>query len=46
MVKIKISYEAPGDLERVMALLAPLIKSAKIKHEQTGIYKRAYINLK
>ena len=46
MIKIKISYETSGDLERVMALLAPLIKSAKIKHEQTGTYKRAYINLK
>lgn len=46
MVKIKISYEKPGDLERIMRLLEPLVKSAKVKHEEAGPYKRAYISLK
>lgn len=46
MIKIKISYETPGELERILRLLEPLVKSAKVKHEREGAYKRAYINLK
>lgn len=46
MIKIKISYREAGELERVMRLLEPLIRSAKVKHEQEGPYKRAYISLK
>lgn len=47
MIKIKISYEKPGELERIMRLLEPLLKSAKkVKHEEAGPYKRAYISLK
>lgn len=46
ITKIRVSYEKPGELERIMRLLEPLVKSAKVKHEETGPYKRVYITYK
>lgn len=43
-VKIKVSYERPEELKRVLQLLRPEIKNWKVA-EQTGRFKRAYIEL-
>lgn len=46
MIKIKISYQTQEELESILKLLHPAIKSAKIKKGQQGVYKRAYIEIK
>ena len=45
-VQIRISYQTPQELEQILRLLRPAIKSAKIKQGQQGVYKRAYIEIK
>lgn len=45
MIKIKISYQTPQELENILKLLHPAIKSAKIKQGQQGAYKKAYIEI-
>ncbi|MDO5540870.1 MAG: hypothetical protein Q4F83_12515 [Eubacteriales bacterium] len=45
-VKIKVSYQTPQELESILKLLRPAIKSAKIKKGQQGAYKKAYIEIK
>lgn len=45
-VQIRISYQTPQELEQILRLLRPAIKSAKIKQGQQGAYKRAYIEIK
>lgn len=45
MVKIKISYQTPEELEKVLKLLQPLVKSMKVKKGQQGIFKKAYIEI-
>lgn len=44
-VKIKISYEKPQELHRVLKLLNPIIKSCKAEKGGNGRYKRAYIEV-
>lgn len=46
MIKIKISYQTSQELEYILRLLHPAIKSAKIKKGQQGAYKKAYIEVK
>lgn len=46
MVKIRISYQDAQELERVLKILKPQIKSYKVVKEQDGAYKRAYVILK
>lgn len=46
MVKIKVSYERPEELQRVVRLLGPAMETCKRAREQEGKYKRAYIILK
>lgn len=43
MMKIRISYERPEELEAVRRLLAPVIKSCKVSGNQEGRYRKAYI---
>ena len=43
MVKIKISYETPDELEEVLRLLHPVTSSCKVPKCQNGAYKRAYV---
>lgn len=43
MIKIKISYQTPQELQAVIKLLHPVIKTCKVAKEQQGKYKRAYI---
>lgn len=44
-VKIKVSYEQPEELQRVLKCLRPVIKSYKVAKEQKGKYRRVYIEL-
>ena len=45
MIKIKISYETPQELEYILRLLHPAIKSKKIKQGQQGAFNKAYITI-
>ena len=45
MVKIKISYETPDELEEVLRLLHPVTSSYKVAKCQNGAYKRAYVEV-
>ena len=45
-VKIKVSYQTPQELQAVIKLLHPAVKSCKVSKEQRGEYKRAYVVLK
>lgn len=45
MIKIKISYEQPKELEKVLKCLEKVEKKVKISTKQEGKYKRAYIEL-
>lgn len=44
MIKIKISYEKPEELQQIIKLLSPVIKSYKVPKEQKEKYKRAYLS--
>lgn len=44
-VKVRISYEHPQELQRVLELLRPDILSCKTEKGQNGQYKRAYVRL-
>lgn len=44
-VKVRISYEHPQELQRVLELLRPDILSCKAEEGQKGQYKRAYVSL-
>lgn len=44
-VKIKISYERPDELDRILQLLRPVISSVKVPNVRKGKYKRAYVDL-
>lgn len=45
MIKIKISYQNSRELEQVIKLLQPIIKSCKIIKEHGKRYDRAYITI-
>ena len=45
-VKIKVSYEHPEELQRILKKLAPDVKSWKVASRQDGRFKRAYVELK
>lgn len=45
MIKIKISYQKSQELEQVLKLLKPMIKSCKIIKEHGTRYDRAYITI-
>lgn len=45
MVKIKISYETPDELEEVLRLLHPVTSSCKVAKRQNGAYRRAYVEV-
>ena len=45
-VKIKVSYQKAQELQAILLLLRPVIKSYKAADRQQGIYKRAYIEIK
>lgn len=44
-VKIKVSYQERAELDRVLHLLRPVIKSCKISRNHDGNFRKAYILL-
>lgn len=46
LVKIRISYERLQELNTVLELLKPLIKSCKSEKGKDTAYKKAYVELK
>ena len=44
-VKIKVSYEHEQELNKIIAMLGPIIKDIKPSKNSEGRYKKAYINL-
>lgn len=44
-VKIRVSYQRPQELQTVLKLLNPLVKSCKVAKRQDGAYRKAYITL-
>lgn len=45
MIKIKVSYEQPEELQKVLKNLEKVDKTVKIPAKQEGKYKKAYIEL-
>lgn len=46
MVKIKVSYERPEELKRLMERLGQDVKRIKAPRQQEGKFRKAYIELK
>lgn len=46
MVKIKVSYERPEELQHILRKLQPDVRSWKVAGRQQGKFKRAYIEMK
>lgn len=44
-VKIRVSYEKPQELQTVLELLRPVIRSYKPEKGQSGAYRRAYVEI-
>ena len=44
-VKVKVSYQDQRELEKIVKLLRPVIKSYKVVRGQQGAFKRAYIEI-
>lgn len=44
-VKIRVSYERPEELQRILDKLAPDAKTVKVGSMQKGQFKRAYIEI-
>lgn len=44
MVKIRVSYHTE-ELEKVLELLKPMVKEARIRHQQ-GNFKKVYIDVR
>lgn len=45
-IKIKVSYQNAEELDQVLQLLRPVIKSYRISGNQAGSFRKAYINLR
>lgn len=43
MMKLKVSYERPEELRRLLDRLGPEVKSWRHSHNREGTYKKAYI---
>lgn len=44
-VKVRVSYEKPQELQTVLELLRPVIRSYKPEKGQSGAYRRAYVEI-
>ena len=44
-VKIRVSYQERAELDRVLQLLRPVMKSCKISRNNDGNFRKAYILL-
>lgn len=45
MIKLKISYEHEEDLDRVLAVLRPMITRYRRSGNREGRYKKVYVEL-
>ena len=45
MIKIKISYERPEELRKVLEKLAPNEKNLKVARKQDGRFLKAYVTM-
>lgn len=45
MIKIKISYERPEELQEVLERLAPNVKNLKVARKQDGRFLKAYVTM-
>lgn len=46
MVKVKISYERPEELQRFLEKLQPEIERLKVSRNQEGKFLKAYVIMK
>jgi hypothetical protein len=46
LIKIRVSYTNPEELQKVIRLLGPILRNAKVSKNDEGKYKKAYIELK
>lgn len=46
MVKVRVSYDRPEQLQKILKLLGDAVLKCTTTKEQEGRYKRAYIILK
>lgn len=46
MIKLKVSYQRPDELRRLLAKLGTDVQSWKVAKNQEGKYQKAYIILK
>ena len=46
MIKIKVSYESPEELMRLLAVLGDRVESWKVSRNQESRYRKAYIILR
>lgn len=46
MMKIKVSYERPEELQRLLDKLQPDVKHWKVSGNREGKFRKAYIELK
>lgn len=44
-VKVRISYKDPQELQKVLKMLQPVIKTCKADKGDQGQYKKAYVEL-
>lgn len=45
MIKLKVSYERPEELKRVLNRLRPEVKTWKVSGNREGRFRKAYIEL-
>lgn len=46
MIKIRVSYNKPDELKKVLEILKPIVSSYRISKTPNGANKRAYIDIK
>lgn len=46
MIKIKVSYETQEELRQLLQKLHPSVNKCKIPRQQSGKFKKAYIEIK
>ncbi len=45
-VKVRVSYEKPEELKKILEKLAPDVKSWKVSRNREGTFLKAYIVMK
>ena len=45
MIKIKVSYERPEELEKLLKMLGTAVKKCKVSRQQGVKYLKAYVDI-